>query len=70
MPHTYFTYRDWEELDGYPYMGLFATYGGGGYVAELGNYLSTESEQMLFSVGLLDIHVRDIYNTCILYVIC
>lgn len=36
LPNEYYTYRTWKELDGYLYVGHFATYGGGGYVAELG----------------------------------
>lgn len=36
LPNEYYTYRTWRELDGYLYVGDFGTYGGGGYVAELG----------------------------------
>ena len=38
---SYFIHRTWRELDGYPLIGEFATYSGGGYVAELGTDIST-----------------------------
>ena len=41
LTDTYFKYRSWRELDGYPLIGEFATYSGGGYVAELGTDLTT-----------------------------
>lgn len=40
----YYEYKNWLQLKGLPYWGIFAMYGGGGYIAELGNdYSSAES---------------------------
>ena len=40
-------YRSWKELDGYPYWGRMATYGGGGYVASLGRDTVTATEALM-----------------------
>ena len=37
QPDDAWTYRTWNDLDGYPHMGKMATYSGGGFVASLGH---------------------------------
>ncbi len=39
VPDQFWTYQEWNELDGYPYWGTHATYSGGGYEAQLGKYV-------------------------------
>ena len=39
-------YQSWQELDGYPYWGRMATYGGGGYVASLGRDQASATEAL------------------------
>ncbi|XP_055995228.1 uncharacterized protein LOC125649388 [Ostrea edulis] len=46
FPHPFFSYQSMWELSGYPYQGIFQTYSGGGYVAELGTTLS-EAQSVL-----------------------
>ncbi|XP_062611467.1 uncharacterized protein LOC134273293 [Saccostrea cucullata] len=46
FPHPFFSYQSMWELSGYPYQGIFETYNGGGYVAELGATFS-EAEMVL-----------------------
>ena len=35
-PDMMWSYRSWRDLDGFPTLGFFATYSGGGYRAEFG----------------------------------
>lgn len=46
FPHPFFSYQSMWELSGYPYQGIFQTYSGGGYVAELGATFS-EAQMVL-----------------------
>ncbi|KAL5017875.1 hypothetical protein ScPMuIL_003597 [Solemya velum] len=65
----YFRYYNWAELDSYPYQGRFATYGGGGYVADLGKSLSeafTDIENLVTS-GWLDENTRAVFVEFVLY---
>ncbi|XP_013386043.1 polycystic kidney disease protein 1-like 2 [Lingula anatina] len=41
QPDAHWTYRTSSETDGYPIIGRISTYGGGGYVAELGTDSAT-----------------------------
>ena len=35
-PNKMWSYQSWKDLNGFPTLGFFATYGGGGYRAEFG----------------------------------
>lgn len=48
FPHPFFSYQSMWELSGYPYQGIFQTYSGGGYVAELGTTLSEAQSVLKF----------------------
>ena len=59
----YYEYKNWLQLKGLPYWGIFAMYGGGGYVAELGNdYSSAESTlSKLRETSWIDRYTRAVF---------
>ncbi|KAK3094947.1 hypothetical protein FSP39_008255 [Pinctada imbricata] len=67
--HPFFTYQDGSTLSGYPYWGIFATYSGGGYVAELGTTYDSAAEvvQFLKNNFWIDKYTRAVFIEANLY---
>lgn len=68
-PDEFFTYSTSESLGGYPYWGIFSTYGGGGYVAELGQSMTDARSvvQSLMDNNWVDNNTRAIFIEVNLY---
>lgn len=69
IPDSLFSYSQSSDIDGYPYWGIFSTYGGGGYVADLGTTMTDASAVIdrLMENNWVDNNTRAIFIEVNLY---
>ncbi|XP_052071199.1 polycystin family receptor for egg jelly-like [Mytilus californianus] len=69
IPDSLFSYSKSSDIDGYPYWGIFSTYGGGGYVADLGTTMTDASTVIdtLMKNNWVDNNTRAIFIEVNLY---
>jgi hypothetical protein len=69
VPNELFTYKTSDDIGGYPYWGIFSTYGGGGYVTELGTTMTDASSTVdtIMNNNWVDNNTRAIFIEVNLY---
>jgi hypothetical protein len=69
VPNELFTYRTSDDIGGHPYWGIFSTYGGGGYVTELGTTMTDASSTVdtIMNNNWVDNNTRAIFIEVNLY---